>query len=150
MDVLETGSKSAYHSDKRSTVINGSIEWKACFFFMNVESNLSLLRFCFNALSLCDWLEKVTPLSQPMRLSQIKTAVARVFPRLAPVYVFASNSDWFIVLFASVVIGQSNCFQLVLVLRHSIEHLCNKPTYQPSPGIVSILYNMAGSPTVCS
>ena len=33
---------------------------------------------------------------------------ARVFQRLAPV--FASNSDWLVVLFTSVAIGQSNYF----------------------------------------
>ena len=36
-----------------------------------------------------------------------RVCAARVFPRLTPV---ALNSDWFIVLFTSVTIGQSNYF----------------------------------------
>ena len=44
-----------------------------------------------------------------------------VFPRLAP-HTFTSNSDWSIVLFTSVVIGQSN---YGLVLRHSNENCSN-------------------------
>ena len=61
---------------------------------------------------LCDWSTKFKPFSQPME-SQTKSNrdfLARVFPRLAPVTctVFASISDWFIALFSSAVIGQSN------------------------------------------
>ena len=51
------------------------------------------------------------PFSQPMG-SQIKTnCIGRTsfFPHtLHRLQVFASNSDWFIALFTSVVIGQSN------------------------------------------
>ena len=36
--------------------------------------------------------------------------LASVFPRLAPVPVFATSSDWLIVLFTSIVIGQSDYF----------------------------------------
>ena len=70
-----------------------------------------LLWFCVT--KLCDWLTKLAPLFQPMR-SKTKTncdLVARVFPRLASVvHVFALNSDWFVALFVSVVIGQSIYF----------------------------------------
>ena len=67
--------------------------------------------------SLCDWSTKFAPVSQPIR-SKTKTnhaSLARVFPRLAPVacsglHEFASSSDWFIMLFTCVVIGQSNYF----------------------------------------
>ena len=64
------------------------------------------------ALLRSDWLEKLAPLSQAIR-SKSKTdhvLLARVFPRLALLHVFGSSSDWFTVLFASVVIGQSNYF----------------------------------------
>ena len=57
------------------------------------------------------------PLSQPIGY-EIKTNCelpARVFPHLAPATLVVSSSDWFIGLSASVVIGQSDCFGLVLV-----------------------------------
>ena len=69
-----------------------------------------LLWFCFSRLY--DWLAKFTPFSQPMG-SQTKTnrawshAFSRAWRRLQ---VFASSSDWLIVLFTSVVIGQRNYF----------------------------------------
>ena len=71
-----------------------------------------LLWFCITTLS--DWLTKLAPLSQPMGI-QTKTNrvfAASVFPLLAPVTctVFSSNSDWLVVLFTSVAIGQSNNF----------------------------------------
>ena len=70
------------------------------------------MRVCFaSALLRCDWLKKIAPLSQPIR-SKTKTNrgfLARVFPRLTPV-TFALSSDRFTVLFASVVIGQSDYF----------------------------------------
>ena len=74
---------------------------------MSVESNSRLLWFCFT--SLCDWLTKLGPVSQPMGI-QIKTnrvLTARAWRQL---HVFASNSDLLVVLFTSVVIGQSNYF----------------------------------------
>jgi len=63
---------------------------------------------------LCDWLkEKRAPLSQPIRI-KTKTncnLLAHIFLCLSPVfYVFTSSCDWFIWLFATVVIGYSNCF----------------------------------------
>ena len=56
---------------------------------------------------------ELAPLSQPIRSKTRKTnreLHARIFPRFMPSHVIASNSDWFFALFASVVIGQSNCF----------------------------------------
>ena len=55
-------------------------------FQLSVESNLCLLWFGFA--TLCDWLEKLAPLSQPMGGSKTKTkrdSLTCVFPRLAPV-----------------------------------------------------------------
>ena len=66
----------------------------------------------FRFTSLCDWPAKHAPRSQPIS-SKTKTnralleRVSRAWRRL---HVFASISDWFITLFASVVIGQSNYF----------------------------------------
>ena len=71
---------------------------------------LCLLWFCITRLS--DWLKKLAPLSQPIR-RKTKTnrdSLARVFPPLAPMLVFDLTSDWFILCFVPVVIGQSNCF----------------------------------------
>ena len=70
------------------------------------------IRYCFGFFiaTLCDWLENLTTLDQPIR-SKTKTnrdlfhAFSRAWRRLQ---VFASSSDWFIGLSASVVIGQSN------------------------------------------
>ena len=64
----------------------------------------------FSFIVLCDWLRKHVPLSQPI-ISKTKTnrreMLARVFPRLKHLHMYyTSSSDWFIVLFASVVIGQ--------------------------------------------
>ena len=73
-------------------------------------SILRLLLFCIT--TFYDWLKKLASFFQPMGI-QTKTnrvLAARVFPLLTPVHVFASNSDWLIVLFAPVAIGQSNYF----------------------------------------
>ena len=67
-----------------------------------------LLWFCFRLL--CDWLLKFAPLSQPMRPKPIvprSHPFSRAWHRL---HVFASNSDWSIVLFTFSVIGRSNYF----------------------------------------
>ena len=67
-----------------------------------------LLWFCIA--TLCDWIKRLAPLSQPIR-SKTKTncdlpaRVSRAWRRL---HVFASSSDWFIGLVTTVVIGQSN------------------------------------------
>ena len=70
-----------------------------------------LLWFYFTLL--CIWLTKLAPLSQPMRSktknkSRLQShAFSRAWHRL---HVSVSSSDWFVVLFTSVVIGQSNYF----------------------------------------
>ena len=69
-----------------------------------------LLWFCIA--SLCDWLNNLALLSQPIR-STTKTNrdfPVRVFPRLVPLHVFAASSDWLIGLFTTAVIGQNNYF----------------------------------------
>ena len=68
--------------------------------------------FLFCITTLCDWLIKLAPLSQPIRCKTKtnRASLACFFPRLAPVILFALNSDWFIALLAPVVIGQSNYF----------------------------------------
>ena len=64
--------------------------------------------------TLCDWFTKLAPLSQPIgneNPSQNQSCFRRTrFPTLGASYVFAPNSDWFVVLFASAAIGQSNYF----------------------------------------
>ena len=68
--------------------------------------------FWFCITTLCDWLTKLAPLSQPMGI-QTKTScvsAARVSRAWRPLHVFATNSDWLVVLFSSVAIGQSNYF----------------------------------------
>ena len=50
--------------------------------------------------------------------------LAHVFHAWHHSHVHASSSDWFIVLFASVVIGQSNYFSLIL--RHTTEDCSNR------------------------
>ena len=57
-----------------------------------------------------DWLKNVHPVFQPMR-SKVKPIAfcTRNFSRaLSKLHVIARNSDWFITLFAPVVIGRSN------------------------------------------
>ena len=61
--------------------------------------------------TLCDWLENLTPVFQPMR-SKTKTyrlvhLVAAIFPRFE-LQVTATNSNWFITLLVPVLIGRSN------------------------------------------
>ena len=60
-----------------------------------------LLWFCIT--TLYDWLTKLAPLSQPKPIVFWPHAWRQL-------HVFASNSDWLVVLFTSVVIGQSNYF----------------------------------------
>ena len=77
-------------------------------FPLSIESSWLLLSLCFTALG--DWLEKLSPLSKPIRGKSNHDLFARFFPRLLPV------SDWFIPLFASAAIGQSNItLQMVLI-----------------------------------
>ena len=66
---------------------------------------MRLLWFCFTTLS--DWFEKLSPLSEPIRCKTktTHTSVARVSRAWRGLHVFASSSDWFLVLFSSVVIG---------------------------------------------
>ena len=62
--------------------------------------------------TLSDWLKKLAPVFQPTR-SQTKPIApcTRDFSRgLSELQVIARNCDWFIALFAPVVIGRSNCF----------------------------------------
>ena len=63
----------------------------------------------------------------------------RVFPRLMPFtcYVFTLRSDWFTVLFASVVIGQS--VTLVLFLMDSVGKRCK--LFQVTCNIFNVLFN---------
>ena len=80
------------------------------------ESNSCLLWFRITALS--DWLQKLTPLSQPIR-SKTKTIVATcMFSRAScRLHVFASSLNWFTGpgLSVSFVIGQSvGCLNLVI------------------------------------
>ena len=75
---------------------------------MTVESN-----YVIAIATLSDWLVRLAPVFQPMR-SKTKTnppPCARDFSRASSeLQVIARNCDWFIVLFAAVVIGRSNCF----------------------------------------
>ena len=79
-------------------------------FQTSVEGNSRLLWFCFT--SLCDWLAKLAPLPQPIRIkSKINRAFSHSFSRSERrFHVFASNPDWFITLFTHAVIGHSNYF----------------------------------------
>ena len=80
-------------------------------FQLIVESNFAFA-LVLHLTTLYDWLTKLKPLSQPMGI-QTKTNrvfAARLFPRLAPVTCICFEFDWLVVLFTSVVIGQSNYF----------------------------------------
>ena len=77
---------------------------------MSVESNTRLLWSYFT--TLCDWLENMAPISQPVR-KETKTScdlLTCLFQLIDAgcMHVFASSSDWFVVLFESAVIGQSD------------------------------------------
>ena len=68
-----------------------------------------LASVCFTAH--CDWLAKLSSLSQPMRNETKinRDFVARLFSRAwRRSREFPSNFDWFVSLFASVSIGKSN------------------------------------------
>ena len=72
-----------------------------------------LLWFCITML--CDWLTKLASLSQPMGTQTKTNQVILFLPHRFScawhqLHVFASNSDWLVVLFTSVAIGQSNYF----------------------------------------
>ena len=58
---------------------------------------------------LCDWLKNLAPLFQPLRrkTKTNRTLYARFFPCFDEI---AWNPDWFIALFAPVVIGRNNYF----------------------------------------
>ena len=72
-----------YYGRSSKTGNKRSISWNG--FQLSFESNPRLLWFCIT--TLCNWLTKLAPLSQPMGI-QTKTnrvLAARVFPRLVPV-----------------------------------------------------------------
>ena len=74
---------------------------------MTVESNYVIVIATLN-----DWLKRLVPVFQPMRS---KTRTNRVcmsdFSRtLSKFQIIPRNCDWFITVFAPVVIGCSNCF----------------------------------------
>ena len=62
--------------------------------------------------ALSDWLKNLMPLFQPVRSkTETNRTCAHDFSRaMSKFQVIARNSDWFIVRFASVVIGRSNYF----------------------------------------
>ena len=62
--------------------------------------------------TLSDWLKRLAPVFQPMRTKPKPIApCARDFSRaLSELQVIARNCDWFIALFAPIVIGRSNYF----------------------------------------
>ena len=66
--------------------------------------------------TLSDWLKRLAPVFQPMRSKTKPKPIApctRDFSRAwSELQVIARNCDWFIALFAPVVIGRSNCFGL--------------------------------------
>lgn len=79
--------------------------------------NTRLLQVCFA--TLCDCLIKLTQLCQPIK-SKTKSNLVLLehFPTLGS----ASNYDWLVVSYSSVVIGHTEQCTLVFALRHSIEN----------------------------
>ena len=72
---------------------------------------MRLLWFCFT--TFCDWFEKLSLhfLNQSdAKLKPIMTWSHAFSRACRGLHVFALSSDWFLVLFLSVVIGQSDCF----------------------------------------
>ena len=74
---------------------------------MTVESN-----YVIAIATRTDWLKRLTPLFQPMRSKTTPIApCTRDYSRaLRKLKVVPRNCDWFITVFAPVVIGRSNCF----------------------------------------
>ena len=73
--------------------------------------------FCFALLRSVIGLKKLVPPTQP--IMTWSHAFSRAWGRIRA---FASSADWLIVSCTFAVIGHSDCFQLVLVLRRSIEN----------------------------
>ena len=76
---------------------------------MTVESN-----YVIAIATLSDWLKRNAPVFQPTNEGAKPKPIApctRDFSRaLSELQVIARNCDWFVVLFAPVMIGRSNCF----------------------------------------
>jgi len=74
---------------------------------MTVESNYVIASATLN-----DWLKRLASVFQPMRSKPKPIALStRDFSRaLSKLQIIARNCDWFIAVFAAVVIGRSNCF----------------------------------------
>ena len=89
---------------------------------MSVESNFAFA-LVFGFTSLCDWLAQeqtraeFAPFSQPVG-SQTQTNRVAFYRPWRRLHVFASNSDWFIVRFTSVLIGQGNYFGFGFAIGH--------------------------------
>ena len=81
---------------------------------MTVEIN-----YAITIATLIGWLKNPVPVFQPMR-SKIKTnrtLCARFSRALSELQVIARNSDWFLPLFAPVVIGRNNYFGIEIFLQ---------------------------------
>ena len=74
---------------------------------MTVESN-----YVIAIATLSDWLKRLAPVFQPResKPKQIAPCTRNFFRASSELQVIARNCDWFIALFAPVVIGRSNCF----------------------------------------
>ena len=73
---------------------------------MTVESN-----YVIAIATLSDWLKRLAPVFQPMRIKTKTAPCTRDVSRaMSELQVIARNCNWFIALPAPVVIGRSNCF----------------------------------------
>ena len=71
--------------------------------------------FCIT--TLCDWLKKkLAPFPNQSFRRKARALLKRVFPRLTPLYAFASSSYWSIAEFALVLIRKSYLIRKSLVL----------------------------------
>ena len=91
---------------------------------------LCLLWFCITRLS--DWLKNLAPLSQPIR-RKTKTNRDLLARQLL---VFALISDWFILCFVLVVIGQNNYFGFLFYDTHLKTALSSSRHYLKRPSTV--------------
>ena len=74
---------------------------------MTVESNYVIV-----IATLSDWLERLAPVFQPMRIKTKtnRTMYADFCPAFSELQVITRNCDWFIALFVPVETGRCNCF----------------------------------------
>ena len=106
------GSSGVWLISDNSITFNKQITRSLLHKLSGLQMRVEVIQNCFRFALLCSVIDKKNSrhLLNQSNAKPKSIMNLRVFPRLALVTCISSNSDWFLVLFSSVVIGQSDYF----------------------------------------